>query len=109
MQLSQKIIDTIKSTLVDALNPVRIVIFGSYATGEADEDSDVDIFVVVGNDQSASRETSVKARRALRNAIKGAGLPFDLLLETQKDFERAKSIKWSLESDVEQKGMVIYG
>jgi len=49
-----------------------IILFGSVARGEAKEDSDIDVLIVV-------KKEDFKLRRAL------IGVAFDILLETEKD------------------------
>ena len=49
-----------------------IILFGSVARGEAKEDSDIDVLIVV-------KKEDFKLRRAL------IGVAFDILLETGKD------------------------
>jgi len=46
-------IDTIKKEIVDRLkplNPEKVILFGSYAWGNPNEDSDVDLYVVTKDD-----------------------------------------------------------
>ena len=57
--------------LVEGFDPLRIVVFGSYARGDSRPDSDLDLLVVVP-DMGDKRETAVsmtKALRGLRAAI----------------------------------------
>ena len=60
--------ETIISTMVDRIvgrfQPSRVVLFGSQARGDANEWSDVDLLVVMGNVPD-KRRTAVEIRRSL--------------------------------------------
>jgi predicted nucleotidyltransferase len=51
--------------LVSAFDPIRIVMFGSNARGDAREDSDLDLLVVLGSMEN-KRDAAVSMMRALR-------------------------------------------
>ena len=40
------IIEKIKNRVVKNFNPYRIILFGSYAYGNPDETSDIDLFII---------------------------------------------------------------
>lgn len=50
--------------IVDEVDPVRIVLFGSHARGDATADSDVDLLIVTQG-EAAHRETVLRIRRRL--------------------------------------------
>jgi predicted nucleotidyltransferase len=52
--------------LVRQFDPLRIILFGSYARGEEGPDSDIDLLVVVPRVED-KRKTTVDMRRALRD------------------------------------------
>src|SRR5437870_8017287 len=52
--------------LIEAYAPERIYLFGSIARGDADQDSDYDLMVVVPDDAPMERQGSRLARQALR-------------------------------------------
>ena len=53
------------ATLIAAANPQQILLFGSYARGTANEDSDLD-FMVVQSEVTDRAGEMVRLRRALR-------------------------------------------
>lgn len=63
----------------------RVILFGSYAEGTQDEDSDLDFLVV---------EPIVERRRAemvrLRQILRPLGIPVDVLVVSQKVFDAWK-------------------
>ena len=76
-ELLEKIIQRIR----EAVNPVKIVLFGSYAYGNPSKDSDLDILVVVDDLESTRRELRLKIRKALREFL----IPKDIIVVTEKD------------------------
>ncbi len=71
--------------IVDEVHPLRIIVFGSAARGEAEPDSDLDMLVVMP-EGTQRRQT---AQRLYRN-IRGIGVPFDILVATPADLEEHK-------------------
>ncbi len=69
--------------IVEETKPLRIIIFGSAARGEAGADSDVDILVVV-SEGTHRRRTAQRLYREIR----GTKVPFDILVATPGDLEK---------------------
>ena len=63
--ISDHTIDEAVATLIAAANPQQILLFGSYARGTANEDSDLD-FMVVQSEVTDRAGEMVRLRRALR-------------------------------------------
>lgn len=108
MRLSKTIADTITGCLVPLLDPAKIIVFGSYARGEATDDSDIDIAVIAGEGQPADMSTITKGRVALRRALKGTGLAFDFVMQSREMFESSKSDVGSIWRSVNTEGLVLY-
>lgn len=65
--------------------PLKIILFGSYARGDADEGSDLD-FLVVEQDIPDRAGEYLKLHRA----ASGLGAGIDLLLMTTSEFEKKR-------------------
>jgi uncharacterized protein len=84
--LSQALIEQAVQRLVEeARSPARVILFGSYARGEATEDSDLDLLVVECDLPDPSDEYL-----RLRRALGSLGVGVDLLLYSQDEFERRR-------------------
>ena len=83
-----------------------IYLFGSYAYGNPNEDSDLDICIIT-NDKSKRK---VEVMKQVRKAIaKVQNMPIDLLVYYNDEFnERAKS-SCTLESQIFHEGVKLYG
>lgn len=69
--------------IVEAVQPLRIILFGSAARGEMTPDSDVDVLVVMpeGTDRLAVTDE-------LHMQMIGLGLPVDILVTTSASLRR---------------------
>ncbi len=87
--------------VAERFQPEKIILFGSYAYGQPNEDSDVDILVIMP--ARNQHDQAVKIRWAIP-----APFPMDLLVRTPKN------LKWRLEegesfhSEIMSKGKVLY-
>jgi uncharacterized protein len=61
------------------LNPEKIILFGSYAYGTPNEDSDIDICIIKNLPRSRAREYTNKARKNLRDLVFKYKVGFDII------------------------------
>jgi uncharacterized protein len=98
----QKIDEAVRR-IVAAAHPVRVILFGSLARGDARPDSDVDLLVI---------EQHVPDRYAemlrLNQALRGLLLAVDVLVIGQKDFEQWSQTPGSVYRAAWREGKVIY-
>ena len=73
-EVTQKVLDAAKNTLGDKLE--KIILFGSYARGDYDSESDID-FCILAN---VPREETTKWRRDINKRISGIDLEYDMLV-----------------------------
>lgn len=83
--------------------PVKVIVFGSYATGRAQADSDLDLLVVEDAIDSLPTEYG-----KLRQAIGDLGVGVDLLLYPVDEFEKRKDWRTSPVFDAVRLGKVVY-
>jgi hypothetical protein len=81
----QHALDEAVRRLVEALRPERIYLFGSQARGDADEDSDYDLMVVLAEPDGSRYEHEVAAYGALW----GVPIATDILVWTRDEFRAA--------------------
>lgn len=97
-------LSTVVRRLVQSLSPERIYLFGSRARGEAAEDSDYDLLVVVAQ----SREPRYVRAQAAYRALAGVGVPVDVLALTREEFEQELPVPASLPATVAREGRLLY-
>jgi uncharacterized protein len=89
--------------IVEAEEPERIILFGSYASGTATEDSDVDLLVI-------SRSTLPRREREVRltRRLFGSGVPYDLVVLTPEEVEERLRRKGPFIQEILSSGQVLY-
>ena len=97
-KIEKLIIEKLKS-----LNPVKIILFGSYAYGKPTEDSDVDLCVVKENVKSRHDE-----RKEIRERLKDINIAKDILVPSLEEYEFYKTQIGSVYMDIDQKGRILW-
>jgi len=90
--------------LVRAFDPDLVYLYGSRARGDATEDSDYDLMVVVRESDLPFQERWLKAFRLLC----GMGVPKDVVVLTREEFEGKQSVVCSLPATVVREGKLLY-
>jgi predicted nucleotidyltransferase len=91
--------------MAEAVRPEKIILFGSYAYGRPNADSDVDFLLVVPQNTRKDRhEVYLKASKALDPHV----FPCDIVVRSKRD------LPWRIEGgdyflqDILEKGRVLY-
>lgn len=103
MLSQQAIEDTVLRMVAVAQSPKRVVVFGSYARGDANEDSDLDLLVVESEIDDRTHEYV-----RLREAAGGIGIGIDLLLFTEQEFEKRRQWWTTPAYWADREGRVLY-
>ena len=104
-QLTADLLEQITQKLVLTLKPEQIILFGSYAYGEPNEDSDIDLLVII----SQSDEPRYRRARQAYKILRGLGVPKDILVMTRAEVERKTNVTSSLVNQVLTQGKILYG
>lgn len=84
--LTEQAIQQAAQSIVSVANsPVKVILFGSYARGRADEGSDLDL-IVVEREITDLKDEYLK----IHEAASGFGVGVDLLLMTESEFDRKR-------------------
>ena len=98
-------IDELKDKFVECLSPIKIYLFGSFAEGKQNDNSDFDFYIVVNDSEKDIVDLTIRAYKSIRK-IKQR--PVDIVVSTRQRFEERKEIP-SVENEVVSKGVLIYG
>jgi uncharacterized protein len=94
--IDEQTLQQIVARVVAAARPSRVILFGSYGRGEANENSDVDLMII-----KPQVDNPYKEMLRLRQAIGPIGAGVDVLVYTEKNVEERKDwctspIYWAL-------------
>ena len=98
-------LNTIVSRLVETLNPEQIILFGSYAYGLPNPDSDLDLLVIV----SESDQPRYRRSRLAYSALRGISFPTDVIVMTREEVKKKSTVCNSLVRRALDQGQVLYG
>lgn len=90
--------------VVDAVAPLRIMLFGSVARGDEGPDSDLDLLVVLDHVEPAERARLISS---IRRSIT-APAPIDVFVTDVAEYERRKDIIGSILYWPAREGEVVY-
>lgn len=99
-------LETICGAIQKTLDIEKIYLFGSYAYGVPQADSDYDIYVVIPDNRPRPITAMGNIRKAL---LPIQARPLDVLLGYSSIFEKRKHWPSSLEREVARKGVLLYG
>ncbi len=95
-------IERIVGIIVDKIDPIKIILFGSYAAGNATPESDVDLLVIVDSNQSnwglATQISTLIDHR----------FPVEILVRSAKEIERRLEMGDFFVRSMIEKGKVLY-
>ncbi len=103
MIASVELIPEMTRRIVEGFHPLRIILFGSHARGEARPDSDVDLLVVVPAVEHKRRLTV-----EILNALSDLPVAKDVVVTTPDEIERRGDVIGSVLRPALREGQVLY-
>lgn len=99
-------IKAITEAIKQTVDCEKIFLFGSYAYGEPDENSDLDFYVVIPDDSSMR---PIEAMRVIRKNIRqiNRGTPVDILAARSSRFAEMSALP-TMERKIAKDGVVLY-
>ncbi len=85
--------------------PEEIFLFGSHAWGTPDEDSDVDLMVIVRE----SGERAIRRMQRAHHCLGDLDLSKDVFVQTRAEFDRYRHLRASIQHQILQHGRKLYG
>ena len=101
-EVTSEAIDRIVQHIVEQFHPEKVILFGSYAYGTPDEDSDVDLLVVMETD-----ENTLHASATISASIDHI-FPIDILVWKPGKLEASFARRGNFATEVLTRGKVLY-
>ena len=100
---TQDCIHEMVTRIIERFHPDKIILFGSYARGNASPDSDIDILVVMPV-KGSKRSLQLQMRSALHDIY----MPMDVIVSDSAEFDWRKDIVGTIEWPAVHEGKVLY-
>jgi predicted nucleotidyltransferase len=88
--------------------PEKIVLFGSYAYGNPDKESDIDLFVVKDLKKNELRDFRIQLKLKLWDLIKQWDIPVDIIVDNQERINQRIAEGDMFYKEIFSKGNIIY-
>lgn len=102
--ITSDVIAEVTRRLVGVYDPEKIYLFGSYAWGHPDDESDLDLLVVLKDSTEKSHRRCLLGRQSLW----GLDIAKDLMVYTQKEFDERVGDSTTLIYKIYNQGRVLY-
>ena len=92
-------------------DPYKIILFGSYANGNPNEHSDIDIMVILDNNHvSKTHEERLNKKVAVKKLLLEINrkIPIDIIVYSREEFNIVKQYENTFITEIEKTGKVIY-
>jgi len=101
--IPKKQIDYISKKIIQNTDPEKIILFGSYAKGDYNDDSDLD-FIVVKQSNLPRHKRGLEIRRLFYGLL----VPFDLKIYTPEEYNNELKNKYSFLNSAIKNSKVLY-
>ena len=101
--VTEALLAGITRCIVEKFQPHKVVLFGSYAYGTPDLDSDVDLLVVLDSDEPMAQRI-----RRVTEVAKVRFVPMDVLVRTPAEIAERLALGDFFMAEILEKGKVLY-
>jgi predicted nucleotidyltransferase len=101
--IAQEQIESVVQVIVEDYEPMKIILFGSYAYGHPTKDSDLDLLIIKDGEASG-----IQRNRRVRNILKDFSIPIDVIVKSSKEFDMLKDVIGTVIYPANKYGKVVY-
>ncbi len=100
----------IQRHIVDSLqpfHPYKIILFGSYAYGQPNSESDIDLVFINTDEVYKSFQERIQMKMEILKKLDSISQPLDILTYTKKEWDELVAKNSSFIREISQKGVVL--
>lgn len=101
--ISRQTIDEISTKIAERFQPEKIILFGSYARGEATENSDIDLLVITETDLPKPKRSA-----PMYSLLRDYHVSKDILVYTPEEAEQYRDLPAAVVRRAFREGIVLY-
>jgi predicted nucleotidyltransferase len=101
--IAQEQIESVVKVIVEGYEPMKIILFGSYAYGHPTKDSDLDLLIIKDGEASG-----IQRNRRVRNILKDFSIPIDVIVKSSQEFDMLKNVIGTVIYPANKYGKVVY-
>ena len=101
----QDVVHELVKRLVSEYAPQKIILFGSYAFGRPNQDSDIDLFIIKETSEKLPQRMD-RVRRLLTGTHRG--IPFDPIILTPQEVDQRLKAGDQFIAEIIQRGEVLH-
>ncbi|MDR0823057.1 MAG: nucleotidyltransferase domain-containing protein [Endomicrobium sp.] len=105
MRENSPIINQVVSFIISKISPNKIILFGSYARGDNNKNSDIDILIVMKDLDNERKITRLLNKSLLTEDI---FIPIDFLAVDYDKYNKLKHRNGYIYKTIEQEGRILY-
>ena len=102
----EALISKITDKIMAGYHPQKIILFGSYAYGNPDKDSDIDLFIVKDTSRIRAIDRRLKIRRLLRE--ENRKISISPLVYTSEEVTKRLSVVDDFVKEIMERGKILY-
>ena len=105
--VNNDVLEEITQLIVMGVHPIKVILFGSYARGNAGKGSDLDFLIVEEVPFNATRSRR-KEIGNIHRLLRGIRIPIDILVYSKDEFDKWTSSKNHVVARAVKEGRILY-